>query len=60
MSLLSGASLPVGFMICCLGVSLPVEYPLWKYASDWQHLALDKQHWNSILNDMVEWRATHR
>ena len=24
MSLLSGASLPVGFVICCLGVSLPV------------------------------------
>ena len=24
MSLLSGASLPVGFVICCLSVSLPV------------------------------------
>ena len=45
MNLLSGASLPVGFVICCLGVSLPggeslsvgfvisclgVRLPLWK------------------------------
>ena len=30
MSLLSGARLPVGFVICCLGVSLPVGNYFWE------------------------------
>ena len=36
------------------------EWALYKYAPDWQTKALDKQYWHDSLNDMVEWRETHR